>query len=118
MVRRDYFRTKRGPVSQVYNAGTVTFFEKQVEKDKYGTIIGSVNTEVYKDWYRKLGITAEDIHFAHADSKELTRKVAIKGDRDIDTKWSAQIGDKEFEVYRVFYAYRNNETEISLVEVV
>lgn len=117
LARRDYFKEKRGPVAQVYNAGVIEFYSKQDLEDDYGTVIGSVDTLTYEDWYRKLGITSEDVYYAHSDNKELTRKVAIRGDVEIDTKWSARIEEKQFEVYRTFYAYKNNELEISLVEV-
>lgn len=103
----------------VYTTGIVVFGTKVQKKDKYGTPIrGQYETsEAYRDWYRKLGITAQDTYYANADDASITRKIAIRGDVDIDVKWVAELGGKSYTVYRVFYSYKNNETEISLAEV-
>lgn len=106
-------------IYQVYNAGVVEFYTKTIMKDRFNTPIrGQYSKDlVLRDWFRKLGITSEDTYHASADDKKLTRKIAIRGDIDVDVKWFASIDGKEYEIYRYYYAYKKNETEISLVEV-
>ena len=104
----------------IYNHGIVEFVEIVTRTDEFGTPLRGKFTEkiIYRDWYRKLGITAEDTYFANADDKVLSRKVALRGDVNVDVKWRAKIDGKYFSVYRVFYSYKRNETEVSFVEVV
>ena len=106
-------------VSEVYNAGVAEFFSKVPKKDKYNTVIrGQFDYKtIYKAWFRKLGITSQDTYNAHADDKSLSRKIAIRGDIDIDVKWFVKIDNKSYEIYSFYYAYKRNETEINLVEV-
>lgn len=121
MSNKDYFKIKRGPITEVYNGGIISFYEKEVLKDKFGTPINRYNEKlISEDWYRYLGLTAQDIYYARADDKQLTVKIAIKGQVNIDVKWRATLNDvngKTFEVYRSFYNYRRDETELSLMEV-
>ncbi|MGX7091184.1 phage head closure protein [Hutsoniella sourekii] len=111
---------KKEFINQVYNAGIARFLAKaEPKRDKYGTPLRgqTIYVEAMKAWYRKLGITAQDVYYSHADDTQLNRKIAIFGDVDIDTKWRVELGDKHYEVYRCFYSYKHNETEISLREV-
>lgn len=103
-----------------YNHGIVEFVEIITQTDEFGTPLRGKFAEqlIYRDWYRKLGVTAEDTYFANADDKVLSRKVALRGDVSVDVKWHAKIDGKYFSVYRVFYSYKRNETEVSFVEVV
>ncbi|MGF3073224.1 hypothetical protein ACQV2T_06730 [Facklamia sp. P13069] len=110
---------KKDIIQPVYNAGKITFYSVSPKKDKFGTIIrGEYQEEkVSSHWFRHLGITASDTYYAHADDVDISRKLAVRGKTNISTKYIAKIGDKIYEVYRYFYAYKNNETEISLKEV-
>lgn len=103
----------------VYTSGVVTFGEKVQKKDKYNAPIrGKFEIKpCRKEWFRQLGITAQDTYYASADQTQLSRKIAIRGDVVINPEWVAEIEGKKYTVYRVFYAYRHNETEISLSEV-
>ncbi|TLQ49282.1 hypothetical protein FEZ33_01210 [Ruoffia tabacinasalis] len=106
-------------IQQVYNDGTVVFNERKQAYDKYGTPIRNKYSleEVSRAWFRYLGITSQDTYHAHADGKELTEKIAIKGKTVIDVKWTLQINSNTYEVYRSYYNSKNNETELSLVGV-
>ena len=110
---------KPNVIHPVYNAGRVGLYSVTQQKDKYGTPIrGKYDyKQVMRPWFRKLGITADDIYYANADSARLDRKVAIARDVDIDTTWIARIENKEYEIYRRFYSWKNDETELSLIEV-
>lgn len=81
-------------------------------RGKYTTVLAE------KHWFRQLGVTAEDIYYARSLESDIHMKVAIRGNRTIDTKWIAKIGKKTYEIYRMFYSYGNDETEISLTEVI
>lgn len=110
---------KKDVIQPVYNAGKIQFIQVVPKKDKFGTVIRGEYTEaeVSSHWFRHLGITASDTYYAHADDVDISRKLAIRGQKPINTKFIAKIGDKSYEIYRIFYAYKNNETEISLKEV-
>ena len=107
------------PIAPVYNAGVVILSEKKQSYTKLNTPIrGKYElTEVSKYWFRKLGITSQDMYHAQAMGKELNMKVAIRGDVEINPHHIAMIGRKRYEIYRVYYNWKNDETEISLTEV-
>lgn len=102
-----------------YNDGVVEFFKKEQLFDEYNTPIrGSYSeTMVYEDWFRRLGVTVTDVYYSSSDGSKVTEKIAIKGNVSIGTDWSARIENKHYEVYRCYYDYDENETEISLAEV-
>lgn len=103
---------------QVYNAGKAYFGEVITERNEYGEPTGNrVFEEHLVRWYRKLGVTAEDMYYAKADAKEMKGKIAIKGDVEVDTKWHLKMGDRTYAVYRVYFDARKEETEINYVEV-
>lgn len=106
-------------VSQVYNDGVIHFYTKKQKLDNFNTPIrGEFEREqVYKDWYRQLGITVEDAYYSRSLQQDVTLKVAVKGNLQIQAKWYAVIETKEFELFRVFYNWKADETEISLMEV-
>ena len=118
MRERDYMKRPDKYFHKVYNAGIAEFGSMEKEYDKFGTPIGTQTFQSkMKAWYRHLGVTASDVYYASADDKEVNRKLAIKGHVEVDTKWHVKIQEKTYAVYRVFYAFREDETEISLVEV-
>lgn len=104
---------------KVYNAGIADIGSKEEVYDDFGTPIGKKEFKsVRKAWYRHLGVTASDIFYARADDTEVKKKIAIKGYVDIDTRHHVHFtGKEEYAIYRVYYNYRNDETELNLVEV-
>lgn len=105
---------------KVYNAGLADIGNKEEVYDEFGTPVGKQSFEsIMKVWYRHLGVTASDIYYARADDTEVKKKIAIKGYVDIDTRWHVQFAEnKEYAIYRVYYNYRSDETELNLIEVV
>ena len=66
-----------------------------IERNEYNEPTGKQEfVEHLVTWYRKLGVTAEDMYYAKADSKEMKGKIAIKGDVEVDTKWHLKNGFK------------------------
>lgn len=110
---------KKDIIQPVYNAGKIQFIQVVPKKDKFGTVIRGEYDELIlsSHWFRHLGITASDNYFAHADDVDISRKLAIRGNIELSTKYIAKISGRSYEIYRIFYAYKNNETEISLKEV-
>lgn len=106
-------------IQQVYNDGRAVFVELIQKVDDYGTPIrGEGEEEIHHEqWFRYLGITAQDVYYAHADDKNLSSKIALKGNVKINTKWRAGVNGKRHEIYRTYYNPKRNETELSLVEV-
>lgn len=104
-------------IQQVYNDGVITFFSKKDSEDEYGTPIPGVKTEVLKAWYRRMSARSQDIFEARSLGKDIDFKVAIRGNVEIDTKWSAETSDKTYEIYMKDYNPKNQETIISLKEV-
>lgn len=105
---------------KVYNAGIADIGSKEEIYDDFGTPVGKQEfTSVMKVWYRHLGVTASDIFYARADNTEVKKKIAIKGYVDIKTSWHVKFTNKEnYAIYRVYYNYRNDETELNLIEVI
>lgn len=120
MSRIQWEKFKPVQIAQNYNDGVIKLYEKTQEVDKYNTPIRGRYTEqeVYKDWFRRLGVTVQDTYYSSADKMKVTEKVAIKGNVVIDSQWSAKINQKQYEVYRVYFNGETQETEISLSEVV
>lgn len=106
-------------IQQVYNDGRAVFTQFTQAVDDYGTPIRGEGVEeiVREQWFRYLGITAQDVYYAHADDKNLSSKIALKGNVHIDTKWRVGVNGKTHEVYRTYYNPKRNETELSLIEV-
>ena len=106
-------------VETVYNDGTLELKAKVPLKDDYGTPIPGKYTyePKLKSWWRTLGITSQEVVDAKSIDRELTKKIGVTGNQEIDSRWRAFIGDKEFEIFRSFYNYKNDEMEISLLEV-
>lgn len=105
-------------IQQVYNDGLVQFIELKRVVDDYGTPIHASEPEVKAEmWYRDLSLTASDTYFAHADDTDLNSKIAVRGKVKVSVKWIAGISGTEYEIYRTYYNPKNNETEISLMEV-
>lgn len=113
------FLKKNELVEIVYNDGIVELKSKVPMKDDYGTPLPGKYTyqTKTKSWFRTLGITSQEVIDAKTVDQELTKKIGIPGNQEIDTSWRAFIGEKQFELFRCFYNYKNDETEISLVEV-
>lgn len=111
------FLGKNELVEQVYNDGLIKFYSKEDSEDEYGTPIPGVKTEVLKAWYRRMSARSQDIFEARSLGKDIDFKVAIRGNVEIDTKWSAETGNKEYEIYMKDYNPKNSETIISLKEV-
>lgn len=106
-------------IQQVYNDGRAVFTRITQAVDDYGTPIRGEGEEeiVREQWFRYLGVTAQDVMYAHADDKNLSSKIALKGYIVIDTKWRVGVGGNVHEVYRVYFNPKRNETELSLIEV-
>ncbi|WP_062532340.1 hypothetical protein [Jeotgalibaca dankookensis] len=106
-------------VQQVYNDGIVELKEKVPSLDEYGTPIpGRYTYELQlKSWWRTLGITSQEDLNAKAIEKTLTKKIGLPGNQEVSSRWRAFIGTREFEIFRSYYNYKKDETEISLVEV-
>jgi len=106
-------------VEIVYNDGIVEFKSKVPKKDEYGTPLpGKYTFETkLKYWWRTLGVTSQEIIDAKTIDQELTKKIGVCGNQEIDSEWRAFIDTRQFEIFRSFYNYKNDETEISLVEV-
>lgn len=106
-------------VGTVYNDGVVSLKEKIPAKDEYNTPIPGKYT--YKDktssWYRNLGVTSQEDLDAKTFDKRITKKIGIPGNQETDSQWRAVIGERHFEIYRSYFNYKNDETELSLVEV-
>ncbi|MGX7099593.1 hypothetical protein ACWOBH_06225 [Globicatella sanguinis] len=119
MARIAWDKFKPVQIAQNYNDGVVKFYEKEPKVDEYNTPIRGQyqETETYRDWFRRLGVTVQDVYFSNADAMKVTEKVAIRGNVTIDSKWSAKINGKSYEVYRSYYNGKESETEISLAEV-
>ncbi|MHB0809393.1 MAG: phage head closure protein [Facklamia hominis] len=110
---------KKELIREVYNDGRMIVCEVTPKKDPFGTVIRGEYTEVElaKYWFRELGTTASDIYWSHADDTEITRKIAIRGKKAIDNKWVIKIKKGIYEVYRIYYNPKKQETELSLKEV-
>lgn len=106
-------------VSQVYNDGVVELKSKVQKVDEYNTPIpGKYDFEVkLSSWWRTLGITSQEIMDAKAIERKLTKKIGVPGNQDIDTMWRGFIGTKEYEIFRSYYNYKRDETEVSFLEV-
>lgn len=119
MARLLWEKVKPVQIAQNYNDGVILFYTKEQATDEYNTAIRGEfeTTEVYKDWFRRLGVTAQDVYYSNADDSKVTEKVAIRGNVKVDSKWFARIENEEYEIYRVYYNGANSETEISLAEV-
>lgn len=106
-------------VSTVYNDGIVELKSKKPKVDRYGTPIPNQYEfeSQFKSWWRTLGITSQEVIDAKSINRELTKKIGISGNQNIDSRWRAFINGRQFEVFRSYYNYKNDETEISLVEV-
>ena len=104
-------------IQQVYNDGVIKFYAKTDSEDEYGTPIPGVKTEVLKAWYRRMSARSQDIFEARSLGKDIDFKVAIRGNVEIDTKWSAETSNKTYEIYMKDYNPKNQETIISLKEV-
>lgn len=106
-------------VGIVYNDGIVELKSKKPKVDEYGTPIpGQYDFESeLKSWWRTLGITSQEVIDAKNIDTDLTKKIGVAGNQQIDSKWRAFIGTKEYEIFRSYYNYKNDEMEISLVEV-
>lgn len=113
------FLKKNELVEIVYNDGIIELKSKEPLKDDYGTPIPGkyIYESQLKSWWRTLGITSQEVIDAKTINRELTKKIGIPGNQDVNSKWRAFIGKEEFEIFRSFYNYKNDETEISLVEV-
>lgn len=113
------FLKKNELVAQVYNDGVVELKSKVPQVDEYGTPIPGkyVFETQLKSWWRTLGITSQEVIDAKAIDRELTRKIGVLGNQNIHSQWRAFIGERQYEIFRSFYNYKNDETEISLVEV-
>ena len=112
---------KRPEVIQpVYNDGFAKFYDIIEKTDEWGTPIrgefekGNLQLEI---WFRYLGITAQDVYYAKADDENLTSKIAVRGNIRINTKWQLEINDVNYQIYRTYFNPKNNESELSLVEV-
>ena len=119
MARIAWEKFKPVQIAQNYNDGVIFFYDKTPVLDEYGTPIRDryETVETYSDWFRRLGVTVQDVYYSNADDMKVTDKVAIKGNIHINTKWSAMIDDRKYEVYRSYYNGKEGETEISLAEV-
>lgn len=106
-------------VSTTYNDGVVELKAKEPMKDEYNTPIPGKYSfvPIMKFWYRTLGITSQEDLDAKTIDKRLTKKIGIPGNRNVDSMWRAFIGGRQFEIYRSYYSYKNDETELSLAEV-
>lgn len=113
------FLKKNELVKQVYNNGIVSFKSKVPLVDEYKTPIpGKYKYELkMKSWWRTLGITSQEDLNAKTIEKTLTKKIGVPGNQEVDSLWRAYIGNHEFEIFRSYYNYKKDETEISLVEV-
>lgn len=106
-------------IETVYNDGIVELKSKVPKVDDYGTPIpGKYDFKLeLSSWWRTLGITSQEVIDVKNIDRELTKKIGVTGNQEFDSRWRAFIGDKEFEVFRSYYNYKNNEMEISLLEV-
>lgn len=106
-------------IQPVYNDGVATFKTIEHEVDEFNSPIrnGGKEVEQGKLWFRYLGVTASDTYYAHADDADITIKIAVRGNRNVNSKWVVYIRDVKHEVYRVYFNPKKNETEISLMEV-
>lgn len=118
MHERDYLRRPDKYFHKVYNSGVINLGKMEKQYDDYGTPLESIEFNKKKEtWYRNLGVTANDVFYARADDKEISRKVAVRGFAEVDVKWHAQINKSTYAIYRVYYNHKEDETEISLAEV-
>lgn len=106
-------------INQIYTDGIVWFCSKTLKKDRFGTPLnGQYDTKVErKEWFRYLGVTSQDILDARSLDTDVHLKIAVRGHLTIDTQWLVKFGQKTYEIYRCYYAYKRDEMEISLVEV-
>ena len=104
-------------ISFVYNDGLIKFYSKEDSEDEYGTPIPGIKTKVLKAWYRRMSARSQDIFEARSLDQDIDMKIAIRGNVEIDTKWSAETGNKTYEIYMKDYNPKNSETIISLKEV-
>ena len=113
------FLKKNELVETVYNDGVIDLKSKEPMKDEYNTPIPGkyIYESKLKSWWRTLGITSQEDLDAKSIEKKLTKKIGIPGNQNVDSQWRAFIGKQQFEIYRSFYNYKNDETELSLVEV-
>lgn len=113
------FLKKNELVSTVYNDGIVDFKSKAPKKDEYGTPIPNQYDfeNQFRSWWRTLGITSQEVIDAKNINSELTKKIGVSGNQNIDSQWRAFINGRQFEIFRSYYNYKNDEMEISLVEV-
>lgn len=115
---KHYLRRPDKYFHKIYNAGIADIGVADKTYDDFGTPIGKAEFQSRtKAWYRNLGITAEDVFYARSDNTELQKKIALKGYVEVNTKWQVKITSQNYEVYRVYYNPKDDETELNLVEV-
>lgn len=108
-------------VQKVYNDGLAEFYDVVEKTDEWDTPIrgefekGNIQLE---SWFRYMGITAQDDHYAKADGKILSSKIAIRGNVKVNTKWLIEIDGVDHQVYRTYYNAPRGESELSLMEVI
>ena len=120
MVLREkhYIRRPDKYFHKVYNAGQADFGKKEQIKDEFGTPIGRDEFESkVRLWYRRLGITAEDLFYARSEGKEVQKKVAVKGYIDATPDMEVKIKDQLYAIDRIYYDPKDDETEFTLYEV-
>lgn len=117
--RKRNYRAYDEKIYQVYNDGIIELNEKTNKKDKYNTVIrGQFDLSVtHREWFRNLGITAEDVYYASADDKTISMKVAVRGKIRVNPQWVAVIDEVKYSIYRFYFNPKRNETEISLVVI-
>lgn len=104
-------------IYQVYNDGIIELNSKTNQKDKYNTVTrGEYELSIeHREWFRDLGITAEDVYYASAEDKSISMKVAVRGKIRVNPQWVAVIDNRRYSIHRFYFNPKRNETEISLV---
>lgn len=109
-------------INQVYNDGILAFKIKEIEKDKYNTPLREVNKLLRKEWYRKLGITSNELYQAMQVDTVVHLRVGIRLyhqlDNLIDSNLRVEINNKTYSIVRVYHNVAKKETELSLMEVI
>ena len=115
---KDYLRRPDKYFHKVYKDGMADIGTKEVVKDEYGTPIGREEfNSKSRRWYRRLGITAEDLFYARSDGKEVQKKIAFEGFVESSPEWHIKIGEVIYAIDRIYYNPKDNESEFTLYEV-
>lgn len=103
-----------------YNDGIATIMEIKTPVDKFNTPLKNKTEKVVvkRAWFRILGITAEEQYTSKQVDEEVVYRIAIPYSLRITSRNQVKISKSTYGIARVYHNAKNNETEISLKELI